>query len=145
MTDEELKILEGSSRVYKAVAMEFDISERLTDVKTFIGDVLSDVENSYSFENYKCFLKLKQKILRFKILDHDCWLEKNLRDIEDMKLNVVDEYDPECIDYDIIHQFIAKLKNLKRIDINESHPDFRKEYEENSLIRIKHLFEEENL
>jgi hypothetical protein len=139
MTEEELQILDRSSRVYKTVTLEFDIAQRLTHVVTFVDDVLSDFECSYSFKSYKCFEKVKQQILGFKIVDHNSWLEKNLNDIEDLKLTIVYEYKPECIDYDIIHQFIAKQKNLKRMDISESHSDFRKEYEENSLIRIKQL------
>jgi hypothetical protein len=135
MTDEELKIIKDSSREYKTVTMEFNILERFADLQT----LSYDMENLYSFSNYKCFLELTQKILRFKITDHDSWLKVNLNDIEELKLKVVYEYFPKCdLDYENIHQFVVKQKNLKGMDISESHSDFRKKYEENSLVPLKY-------
>jgi hypothetical protein len=104
MTDEELKILERSSRIYKSVAMEFNSAQRLTAIE----QLSDDARKFYLFSGYKCFLKFKQKVLRFKVVDHDSWLKKNLNDIEDLKLNVVDEYDPECVDFENIHHFVVK-------------------------------------
>jgi hypothetical protein len=133
MTDEELEILEGSSRIYKTVTMLFNFLE--------YSQFRSNVMLLRTIKNYERALEslfeLRWKLSLISTIDYDLWLQDSkLQKIKDLKLIV--SYDEETY-HEAIKKFVAKQKNLKRLEFGGKNSDFMKNYFEDSQFQLEFL------